>query len=114
MEKRSFDRVPLTVQLSISELYKKDNPLSGMHDLDSPIQIVDISRAGFAFISECVLPVGYYFNATLGHEITEKNDVLTVVKLVHCRAVDADHYLYGCEFTTQPDDLTKLIDQLTD
>ncbi|MBO5303199.1 MAG: PilZ domain-containing protein [Lachnospiraceae bacterium] len=114
MEKRSCDRVPITVQLSISELYKKDKPLSGVHDLNSPIQVVDISRAGFAFISECVLPVGYYFNANLGHESITQNEVLTVVKLVHCRAVDAEHYLYGCEFTTQPEDLTKLIDQLTD
>lgn len=113
MEKRSYPRIPVTVQLSISEFYKKDKPLSGVRDLNAPIQVTDISRAGFAFISECVLPVGYYFNANLGHDDISQNEILTVIKIIHCRAVDADHYLYGCAFTTQPKNLEKFIDQLT-
>ncbi|MBO5373810.1 MAG: PilZ domain-containing protein [Lachnospiraceae bacterium] len=113
MEKRTHPRIPVSMQLSISEFYKKDNPLSGVRNLNSPIQVIDISRAGLAFISECVLPIGYYFNANLGPDELLPHEVFTVIRIVHCRAVDAEHYLYGCEFTTQPEDLTELIDQLT-
>lgn len=111
-ERRTSRRIPITLHLSISDLYKKEQPLSGIHHLDSPIQIVDISKTGIGFISECVLPVGYFFNANLGLDGHSQDEVFTVVKIIHSRAIDRTHYRYGCEFTTQPDKLEDFIRQI--
>ena len=46
IEKRKNQRIPITLHLSISDLYKDDPVVSGIHDLDSPIQLVDISKDG--------------------------------------------------------------------
>ena len=113
IEKRKHGRIPVTLHLNISDLYREKQLLLGIHDLDSPIQVKDISTSGIAFISECVLPVGYYFDANLKSENSAK-DVFTVVKIIRSEALDHTHYLYGCEFTTQPEDLTELISQLTE
>lgn len=111
IEKRKHGRIPVTLHLSISNLYRENELPLGIHDLDSPIEITDISTGGVAFISECVLPVGYYFDANLQSENNTK-DVFTVVKIIRSEAVDHTHYLYGCEFTTQPEDLTNFLSKL--
>lgn len=108
LEKRKSQRVPITLHLSISDLYKDDPMVSGIHDLDAPIQLVDISPDGIAFISECVLPTGYFFNASIQSEILAK-EVFTVVKIIHSRALDCSHYQYGCQFTNKPENIELLM-----
>lgn len=110
-EKRQHRRIPVTLHLKISDLYSENKLPLGIHDLDSPIEIVDISTGGVAFISECVLPVGYFFDADLKLD-NSTTDVFTVVKIVRSNAIDHTHYLYGCEFTTQPEDLMELVKKL--
>ncbi len=110
VEKRKSLRVPITLHLSISDLYKDDPVVSGIHGLDSPIRLVDISLDGVAFISECVLPTGYFFNASFQSDDLSK-DVFTVVKIIHSRAVDHSHYQYGCEFSSRPENIEELIER---
>lgn len=96
IEKRRSHRMPVQLHLSISDIYTQDH--SGIHNLESPIEVINISSHGIGLISECILPLGYYFNAdlTLGDERTE---IHTVVKILRAEVVKENQYLYGCEFT---------------
>ena len=62
-EKRLDRRIPIGMSLSISDLYK--DGVDAIVDLESSIQITDISSRGIGFISKCVLPIGYYFIADI-------------------------------------------------
>lgn len=109
-EKRRSKRIPVTMRLSISDLYKENQPSSGIHNLDSPIKIVEISRVGIAFTTGCVLPTGYCFNASFDFE-DKTPSMFTVVRIVRSEALDCDSYMYGCEFTNLPQNLAGIIDQ---
>lgn len=112
VERRRNPRMPITLQLSICDLYKENESPAGLHNLDSPIQLTDISLSGIAFISECVLPVGYYFNAALDTP-NHKDKVFTVVKIIRSDTMDHNKYVYGCEFTNPPDNLHTFVEHVT-
>ena len=63
-------------------------------------------------ISECVLPTGYYFNASLESEDSIEN-VFTVVEIIHSRAIGHDHYQYGCRFKSTLEHLDELLNHAT-
>lgn len=111
-EKRRSKRFPVHIQLCISDLFKQDT--TGIHDLDSPIEVIDISRDGIGFISKCILPVGYYFNAKLDLYDSTSPAVFTVVKIVRCESYDMYHYHYGCEFTHPAEDVYALLEMCSD
>ena len=107
-EKRRSTRYPVSIKLSISDLYRQDN--SGIHDLDTPIVVENISQGGLCFITEGVFPIGYYFDATLALiNDDEQSSIFTTVKIVRSYAIDHKHYRYGCEFTTTPENITDYI-----
>lgn len=108
IEKRKSRRIPVTLHLNISSLYRENQLSEGIQGLDSPIEVVDISAGGVAFISECVLPLGYFFDASLTSENSSEN-VFTIVKIIRSHAVDQSHYFYGCQFTTQLEDVAEFI-----
>ncbi len=106
IEKRRSSRIPVQLHLSISDIYNQDN--SGIHNLESPIEVVDISIHGVGLISECILPLNYYFNASL--TIEEENlTAHAVVKILRVDVHDKDVYLYGCEFVELNDEAKHLI-----
>ncbi len=94
-EKRKYRRLPITLSLEVSSLFKQDN--EKIRDLDAVIDVFDISQAGIGFTTKSQLPVDYYFNATIQFE-TEDRKLLTVVKILHSRPGDDGEYRYGCEF----------------
>ena len=109
-EKREFKRLPINLHLSISDLFRQSSSM--ISGLDAPIKVVDISKSGIGFISGCVLPENYYFNATL--EFGSKHSSLfTVVKIVRSEAIDADHFHYGGEFEGLPRDISEIISQFS-
>ena len=91
-EKRSHKRLPVTLHLSISDLFAQDN----MHitNLDSPITVIDISEKGIGFISQCILPENYYFNANLSFG-SDLSSIFTIVKIVRSNAIDNETFQYG-------------------
>lgn len=94
-EKRSDRRVPIGMALSISDLYKEE--AISISDISSPIEVTDISASGIGFISECILPIGYYFIANL--ELSKEfPQIITDVRIIRSTAIDKTHYQYGCEF----------------
>lgn len=111
IEKRRSRRIPVDIALSISDLFNQD--LSGIHELNAPIEIVDISRHGIGFTTECILPVGYYFNAQLNLEDAETSSIFTIVKIVRFEIIAKDLYRYGCEFSNMPDNLADIVDKFS-
>lgn len=91
--KRRWKRVKVTMELTVSSLFDQDNDKI---NIDSPIIVKDISRTGIGFISKSILPLNYFFNATL--QIGNNDDLLyCVVKIIRCEALEDDEYSYGCE-----------------
>ena len=96
-EKRANKRLGIGIKLSISDLYKEDT--NTIMDLDSPIEVTDISAEGIGFISECILPTGYYFIANI--ELSQQlPQIITDVRIIRSSAVDKTTYQYGCEFVS--------------
>lgn len=108
IEKRRSTRIPVQIHLSISDLFNQD--LSGIHDLNSPIEVVDISRHGIGFVTECILPVDYYFNAQLELGVQDPTSIFTIVKIVRFEILDKDLYRYGCEFSNMPENIGNIIE----
>lgn len=95
MEQRRAKRIPITMSLEVSTLFKQDNVK--VENLHAPIEIKNISRSGIGFSTESILPIGYYFNARLDfHETNESlNCVVNIVR--QAKGEDGKHF-YGCEF----------------
>lgn len=96
IEMRREKRWPAKLKLEISSLFKQDNVK--VENINAPIEVFDVSKAGIGFKSKSVLPIGYYFNARL--ELG--NDALNcVVRIIRQQddpnAEGGAGYIYGCE-----------------
>ena len=107
-EKRKYKRLPIKMTLEVSNLFKQDG--INIDDLDTEIEVFDISKAGIGFISDSKLPVDYYFNATIEFEGIEEI-ILSVVKILYVKPVDGSGYRYGCEFVGLPSMYHRLFDE---
>lgn len=104
-EKRKFKRLPLELELNISELFKQDyNMIPGVNE---SIEVTDISKAGIGFICAHELPVGYYFDSKI--QLPDKH-FFSVIKIVRCEKKDHG-YIIGCEFVGLADILSKSVDE---
>ena len=96
IEKRRYNRHKANLTLNVSKLFNQD--YINIRNLDSPINITDISKGGIGFRSKSILPLDFYFDAVLQLD-DEKDPINCVVKIIHCQPVDnSDLYAYGCEF----------------
>lgn len=92
IEMRREKRWPVKLQLEISTLFKQDHVK--VENINAPIEVFDISKAGIGFKTKSVLPIGYYFNARL---VLAENDALNcVVRIIRQQKME-DGYIYGCE-----------------
>lgn len=92
-EKRKAKRMPVTMTLEVLNLYKQDHEL--ISDLHSPIEILNISLTGIGFRSKSVLPVGYYFNASIN--LGSEDTLHQVIRIIRSQP-EEDAIYYGCEF----------------
>ena len=92
IEMRREKRWPAKLKLEISSLFKQDNVK--VENINAPIEIIDVSKAGIGFKSESILPVGYYFNARL--ELGVGSALNCVVRILRQQDKD-DYFIYGCE-----------------
>ena len=107
-DKRRSKRVKVTLDLTVSSLFAQDNDKI---IIDSPIIVKDVSRLGIGFISKSILPMNYYFNASLN--IGDDDSTLyCVVKIIRCEALEDDEYSYGCEFVGMAPVLGYIFDDL--
>lgn len=94
LEKRRSKRMKAELNLRISSLFKQDNVL--VRDINAPIKVVDISKGGIGFISQSMLPLGFYFNADI--QLGDDDASLyCVVKIIRREDCEDGSNLYGCE-----------------
>jgi hypothetical protein len=107
IERRKAKRMPVTLSLEILNLYKQDNvQVSNIH---APIEVVNISKTGLGFISESVLPIGYYFNANIN---LGNDDILhSVIQIIRSQPMEDKKTLYGCEFVGMASILSYIFDE---
>lgn len=110
-EKRKYDRLPIKLKLEVSNLFKQDG--IKIDDIDTEIEVFDISKAGIGFMSTTKLPTNYYFNATIEFENTEEI-ILSVVKILYCTDIGGAGFRYGCEFVGLPSMYDHLFDEYAD
>ena len=96
------------MKLSISDLYKEHT--NTITDISSPIEVTDISANGIGFISECVLPTGYYFIANL-ELAPDLPQIITDVRIIRSSAIDMDRFQYGCEFVSIAPNVKKMLEE---
>ncbi len=94
VEMRREKRWPVELHLEITSLFKQDNVR--VENINAPIEVTDVSKAGIGFKTESLLPVDYYFNARL---VLAKKDALNcVVRIIRQQKLENEPgYLYGCE-----------------
>ncbi len=92
IEMRREKRWPVNLELEITSLFKQDNVK--VENLNAPIEVFDVSKAGIGFKSKSVLPLGYYFNARL---VLHGNDALNCVVRIIRQQKEEDEFIYGCE-----------------
>lgn len=95
MEQRRAKRVPVSLKLEVSSLFKQDNVK--VSNMNAPIEVQNISKSGIGFSTESTLPIGYYFNARL--EFGKEDEALNcVVRIVRRSKTEDGKNFYGCEF----------------
>lgn len=92
IEMRREKRWPVKLELEITSLFKQDNVK--VENLNAPIEVFDVSKAGIGFKSKSVLPLGYYFNAKL---VLHGDDALNCVVRIIRQQKEEDEFIYGCE-----------------
>ena len=108
VEKRRSKRIPITMHLEVSSLFKQDNV--HVKNINAPVEITDISKNGIGFITKSVLPIGFYFNSRL--EFESKNDILNCVVQIVRRKQNDDGTFYGCEFVGMPSIFDYIFDDI--
>lgn len=107
-EKRIERRIPIGMSLAISDLYK--DGVDAIVDLESSIQVTDISSRGIGFVSKCILPIGYYFIADI--EVSnELPQIITDVRIVRSGAIDKENYHYGAQFVSVSPSVKKMLEK---
>ena len=110
-ERRRAKRLPITLSLEVNSLYKQDNvQVSNLH---APIEVVNISKTGIGFITESILPIGYYFNANFNLGNGEET-LHSVIKIIRNQPGDDGKTLYGCEFVGMADVLSYMFEEYED
>ena len=107
LEKRRSQRVPTGIHLHICDLYRQD--AAGIHHLEVPIVLTDISEYGVGFVSESILPPQYQFHACLSFGAA--SGFLFTLNIVRYRATEQDRYVYSCKFVDLEESLRTSIRQ---
>ncbi len=92
VDMRREKRWPIELTLEITSLFKQDNVR--VENINAPITVIDVSKAGIGFRTKSVLPVDYYFNARL--VLGESGAMNCVVRILR-QQKSGDEYVYGCE-----------------
>ncbi|MCR5508536.1 MAG: PilZ domain-containing protein [Lachnospiraceae bacterium] len=105
-EKRKEKRIPITIALSVSDLYPDD--VYGSIDMSSPIEVTDISSKGIGFLSDAVLPVGFVFIADIELD-RSLPQIITDIRIIRSSTAGPGMYRYGCEFVSISPRVSKML-----
>ncbi|HYF84733.1 MAG TPA: PilZ domain-containing protein [Clostridia bacterium] len=104
-ERRKHDRLPLTLELTISSLFRQDYEL--IPNINEGIKVNNISKSGIGFICGHELPLDYYFDAKI--QLTPDKYFYAVLKIVRIDKTEVG-YNVGCEFVGLADILSMRVD----
>lgn len=105
-ERRRAKRIEFNLKLVVDSLYKQDHV--ELNNIESEIEIHDISKSGIGFISKADMPMEFYFNAHI--VLDEDKRFFGVLKIIRKSEVE-DGFDYGCEFIGLADILSNVIDE---
>ena len=105
-ERRKNKRVSFNLRLVVDSLYKQD--YVELKDIESEIEILDISKSGIGFVSEADMPMNFYFNAHI--VLDEEKRFFGVLKIIRKQEIE-NGFNYGCEFVGLADILSSVIDE---
>lgn len=105
-ERRRAKRMPISLTLEVSDLYKQDNVK--IPNINAPIEVINISKLGIGFKTESKLPIGYYFNANIN--LGGRETLHCVVKIIRSQPADDKYTIYGCEFVGMAEVLSFVFD----
>jgi len=104
-ERRKHERLPLKLELNISDLFKQDYEL--ITDINEGIEVKNISKSGIGFNCRHELPIGYYFDANI--QLSDDKHFYSVLKIVRSEKLDNEYFI-GCEFVGLADILSARVD----
>lgn len=93
-DRRKYKRLPIVLNLEVNEIFKQNNIV--MKDIGATISVFDISKSGIGFISEAVLPLGFYFRGTI--DLGDRDFFRVVIQIIRVTNLDRDKKVYGAEF----------------
>lgn len=106
-ERRKNTRHQASIKLFISDLFRQEE--YGIYNLNTPVKVDQISRGGLSFVSDCVLPVDYYFHADICSQNNPYSTISTTLKIVRSEITDRTHCRYGCKFIDLTDEQWELL-----
>lgn len=98
IEKRMNERQKVSMQLTISTLFRQNN--IEVVNVEAPIEVINISKTGLAFKTDSILPLDYYFNAKLQFGNDENSILYSIIKIIRATLPvneDDETTIYGCE-----------------
>lgn len=105
-ERRRHKRLPISLSLEISRLFKQDNKI--IDELEEDIEVINISKTGIGFLSNANFPLDYYFNAKI--EFDKEQYFYCVLKIIRKQNTE-EGIIYGCEFVGLADFLSNKVDE---
>lgn len=105
-DRRKYKRIPFNIKLVVDSLYKQDHV--ELNNLESEIEILNISKSGLGFESRADLPMDFYFNAHI--VLDEEKRFFGVLKIIRKGELE-DGFSYGCEFVGLADILSNIIEE---
>lgn len=109
VERRRYKRYAAHVTLNISDIFDQEH--IDINCINSPIEVVDISKDGIGFRSKDVIPLNYYFNAKLDLGSSDQSELYFVVKIIRCQNTEEGDFIYGCQFVGMASILGYLFDE---
>lgn len=93
-DRRKYRRLPIELHLEVDEVFKQDNII--LTNIGALIQVFDISRSGIGFISDAVMPLGYYFRGLIN--LGDGDFFRVVIQIIRVKSIEDNQVVYGAEF----------------
>lgn len=93
IERRKYKRLPIELHLEVDEVFKQDHVV--IKDLYASVSVFDISKSGIGFISEEILPLGYYFRGRIN--LGDDDFFYVVLHIIRFHTTENEK-VYGAEF----------------
>lgn len=106
-ERRRYRRLPIELSLEVDEVFKQDYVV--IKNLGASISVFDISKNGIGFLSEAILPIGYYFRGKIN--LGGDDFFYVVIQIVRVSVIDEKQNVFGAEFVGLAPFLADKVDQ---